>query len=308
MIPVLIIGFNRPDKTKKVFEIVCANAPPCLYFSLDGPRKGNARDDLAHRELLRIFQYYKDKYENINFYLNIHDKNMGCRIAVPSAINWFFKDEEYGVILEDDILPNSSFFRFMEEMLILYSNDENVYQVNGYVLTENGDSSKYWKSKVFHCWGWGTWKGAWSNYSDSMSLLESNRTNVLDSISKDKRIRIFFSALLDSTRQGKNSSWFFRWILAAHMSNGYCICPQVSLVENIGIDSTATHSSKEFHLANHASDDMIWPIHECDNGLDLDHYFFTNFYRLNNNIRFARVLIQRYIPNYMFWFIRNILR
>ena len=38
---------------------------------------------------------------------------------MPKArgINWFFENEEEGVILEDDVLPIQSFFEYCDELL-----------------------------------------------------------------------------------------------------------------------------------------------------------------------------------------------
>ena len=61
-------------------------------------------------DLLKIVEKY------INWEADIktlyHKKNNGCMKGVSSAINWFFDNEDEGIILEDDCVPHPDFFPF----------------------------------------------------------------------------------------------------------------------------------------------------------------------------------------------------
>jgi hypothetical protein len=59
------------------------------------------------------------------------DHNLGCKHGCISAIDWFFENEEMGIILEDDILPDHSFFKYCEDLLIKHYDDNTVIHING---------------------------------------------------------------------------------------------------------------------------------------------------------------------------------
>ena len=106
-VPILYIVYNRPDETSKSFECLRKLQPATLYISADGPNS-NRKDDFIVTEKVRsIITEIDWKCElKTHFY----DSNQGCRRAVESALEWFFTEQTEGIIIEDDIIPNSAFF------------------------------------------------------------------------------------------------------------------------------------------------------------------------------------------------------
>ena len=105
--PVLLIIFNRPDTTHKVFEQIRLARPKKLFLAADGPRKNHPRDEETCKKTRKIV-------EKIDWPCDVktrfHETNLGCGIAPSTAIDWFFEHIDQGIILEDDCLPNQSFF------------------------------------------------------------------------------------------------------------------------------------------------------------------------------------------------------
>lgn len=106
----MFLIFNRPDKTKQVFEAIRKAKPPRLYVAADGPRAEKAGEAKKCEEVRRIAMQVNWDCEVKTLF---KEKNLGCRIGISSSIDWFFENEEEGIILEDDCLPNSSFFEFV---------------------------------------------------------------------------------------------------------------------------------------------------------------------------------------------------
>ena len=50
---------------------------------------------------------------------------MGCKKRISSGLDWVFNQVERAIILEDDCKPAESFFRFCDELLELYKDDEH---------------------------------------------------------------------------------------------------------------------------------------------------------------------------------------
>ncbi len=127
--PILFLTFNRLEETKQVFNEIKKYGPSKLYLASDGPRKNKE----GEREIVKKIREYI--LDNITWPCKVkilfRHKNLGCKYAVSSAIDWFFKNERRGIILEDDCLPSQSFFRFCEEMLTKYKNDREIMQISG---------------------------------------------------------------------------------------------------------------------------------------------------------------------------------
>src|ERR1700712_5595517 len=180
--PVLLLIFNRPDLTERVFDMIRKVKPVNLFIAADGPRMDKPGEAELCKKTLNVVLEHIDWDCEVHTLLREH--NLGCKAAVSSAINWLFENVEEGIILEDDILPDESFFDFCNEMLIKYKDDERVTQISGVNLMGVSDNTEsYFFSKIGGIWGWATWKRAWRNY-------DVNINSWIDKDSK-KQIREF---------------------------------------------------------------------------------------------------------------------
>ena len=124
--------FNRPDTTKQVFETIRKARPAQLFVAADGPRENRPDEAEKCAEVRRIVD------NGIDWDCKVHrlyrDKNLGCKIACSSAIDWFFEHVDEGIILEDDTLPHPTFFQFCEELLKRYRDDERIMLISGGII------------------------------------------------------------------------------------------------------------------------------------------------------------------------------
>ena len=126
--PILFLIFNRPDTTRIVFNRIREIRPERLYVAADAPREGRAKEIVLCEEARRIIDDVDWPCEVKTLF---RDRNLGCKQAISSALTWFFEQEERGVILEDDCLPDLSFFPFCEELLERYKDDERIGHIGG---------------------------------------------------------------------------------------------------------------------------------------------------------------------------------
>ena len=91
--PILFLIFNRPDTTKKVFDAIKKVAPSKLYIASDGPRENKENEFNLCQESRSIINEID---WNCEIKLLFREKNLGCKIAVSSAIDWFFQHENEG--------------------------------------------------------------------------------------------------------------------------------------------------------------------------------------------------------------------
>lgn len=235
-IPILFLGYNRHDLFTKTLNRIFQINPKNIYISLDGPQANNLNDIDNCQEVREIAQSID--LPGCNIHLRVSEINLGCKEAVKSAIDWFFTEVEYGIILEDDCFPSISFFPFCEEMLKKYSNNDRISHISGtnfqYGIWRGLGS--YYFSQYTHIWGWATWRRAWLDYDVSMKYFES--ANVF----KQKRKYLPFS-LMQEVYEGKIDTWDIQWFYTNILHGRLTIIPNINLVQNIGFGKDATHTT-----------------------------------------------------------------
>lgn len=237
--PLLFLTFNRPQETAVVFEeAIRKYRPSKLYMATDGPRPGRKDDETQCRAVREIISRVDWDCEVKTLF---REQNLGCKNAVSSAISWFFEQEEQGIILEDDCLPNEDFFRFCDTLLPYYKEDEKVMHIGGNNFQDGikrGDGSYYFSS-IPHVWGWASWRRAWKQYDIYLSDLETVKKN--NHLPLDEKS--FWFHTFKRVKQNEINTWDYQWTYSLWKAGGKAIIPQVNLVTNIGFGTSATHTS-----------------------------------------------------------------
>ena len=165
--PVLFLIFNRPETTIQVFSAIKKAQPNRLYIAADGPRP-EYPDEVNHCKIARTIATNVDWDCEVKTLFR--DQNLGCRLAVSQAIDWFFEQEPEGIILEDDCLPNQSFFWFCKELLEKYRNETRIMHIGGtnFQFGKNRTNYSYYFSRYAHIWGWASWRREWKYYDEKL--------------------------------------------------------------------------------------------------------------------------------------------
>jgi hypothetical protein len=239
--PILFLIFNRPNVTKRVFEVIRKTKPSRLYIASDGPRK----DKKGESELVK--QTRDLVLDNIDWNCKIvtlfRDKNLGCGRAVSGAITWFFNQEAEGIILEDDCLPNQSFFLFCEKLLDHYRENKNIMHISGdQFIPDFNNGASYYFAKNMHCWGWASWADRWKDYR--FNLVNYDEKN-LEKISDNKMVQSYWLNYLKQMKDGYINTWDYQWLFKIFEKEGLCINPSKNLVSNIGFGEYSTNGFKE---------------------------------------------------------------
>lgn len=282
--PVLFLVFNRPHTTQRVFEKIREAKPKQLFVAADGPRtykEGEAEKCAKVRSLI---------LDNIDWDCDVttlfREENLGCKIAVSSAISWFFDHVEEGIILEDDTLPTISFFSFCSQMLSTYRSDKNIMHISGCDLRFKPDGTRYsyYFSKYPFIWGWATWRRAWKNHYDvKMSDLPSRSKNLKKIFTRSTE-EVFWLNLLSKVYRNEIDTWDYQWCYAIWKTKGICITPCANLVSNIGFGVDATHTKNEGMLSNLPVGEIVEIKHPLKIALDRksDKYVYENIYNPND--------------------------
>lgn len=261
--PILLIAWRRPEHLAKVIDVIRKVQPNKVFVAVDGPRLG----DEFKQERILVEETKKVIDSNINWVCQVNklyrEENLGCAVGVSSAITWFFEHVAAGIILEDDIIADLSFFSFCELMLHKFEENNKIFQITGVnSIAKKGrcKSKKIVFSRYASVWGWATWRDRWEQFTLDVSevdvrKLKDNKFNSLTY--SNSEIQLHNQNFLDAINN-RVSSWAYYWKFLMFDKSALTIVPPVNLIENIGFDELSTHTYK--NSLNLKRDSVEFPL------------------------------------------------
>jgi len=236
--PIVFLVYKRPSLTERVLDAIRQARPKKLFVVADGPKNDGEKESTS--STITLIK------EGINWDCsvkwNIAKSNMGLANRVSSGITWVMQQCSEAIILEDDCLPDPSFFPFCTEMLSKYHSDERIMSITGDNFQQDIEKrdASYYFSIFQHCWGWATWKRAWEHYDHDLRCWDETMEFINDQdIVNFKKYWMEIKLLLD---HGRINSWAYRWIFSIWAKSGLTITPNKNLVQNIGYGDDGTHT------------------------------------------------------------------
>lgn len=263
--PVLLLIFNRPDTTLKVLNQLRKVQPAKLYIAADGPRSNNISDKALCAEARAVIDLIDWDCSVTKLF---NEENKGCKVAVSSALDWFFNQEEEGIVLEDDCLPSISFFYFCDILLDKYRLDSRIHNITGTNLQrgKKWGNASYYFSQYSNIWGWASWRRVWNKYDVALKKYsEEDAAMQLKKIFNDRFLIEEWLRIFVDLKAGKIDTWDYQLNFITFFENALCITPNINLISNIGFREDATHTHD---AANHNSnipseelEEIIHPIY-----------------------------------------------
>ncbi len=239
--PVVLIIYNRPDTTARVFEAVRQARPSHLLVIADGPRadkQGDAALCAATRAVVDQVDW------DCTVLTNYADTNLAIKQRIESGMAWVFSQVEEAIILEDDCLPHPSFFRYCTELLDRYRHHDHVMAISGnnFLFGQYDPPQSYYFSRYPLVWGWATWRRAWQHYDPAMRRWPEVRTrHWLSRTLASPPAERYWSYIFQRTYETQDT-WDYAWTFSCWLHNGLTITPAVNLVHNLGFQADATHT------------------------------------------------------------------
>lgn len=245
-IPVALFLFLRIDKPLKIIEVLKKIKPTKLYLISDGGRNADEINKvLACRRLIE---------ESINWECEVvkkyHNYNVGVHENIGGGALWVLKNERWAIFLEDDNLPEVSFFEYCKELLYIYENHHNVLWICGtnyLVECSPVDSSSYFFSQNMLPCGWASWSNKFVQYYD-VNLQRWNEAKYRSTFDKSyKNKKLFLQDVfnieyeIDAKKTGRFYSWDYHMTFSIRAHDLVGIVPKVNLIKNIGVDFDSTH-------------------------------------------------------------------
>ncbi len=252
--PVVLLVFNRPQHTAEMFAAVRARRPARLLVVADGPRPDHPDDRERCAQVRAIVEEVDWPCEVSRDYA---DTNLGLKRRVSSGLDWVFAQVDRAIVLEDDCVAHPDFFLFCDELLERYADDERVWVITGdnFQAGHRRGDAAYYFSKYNHCWGWATWRRAWTHYQGDIPFWEEWKTSrEWRDLGHSEPEREYWERIFDRVARHEIDSWAYPWTASVWYHGGLTATPNVNLVTNIGFDAAATHTTDahDRRLASHA--------------------------------------------------------
>jgi hypothetical protein len=196
-------------------------------------------------------------------------ENLGCGVSVSRGLDWVFSQVDCCIILEDDCIPNPTFFRFCSELLERYRFDDRIMMISGdnYLKNQYAIDSSYTFSIYSLIHGWATWRRAWEKYDFYMKDWPTKRSMAwMKKLLGNRRyaqswIDNFDLAYHESNTNHKCVFWDIQLMYACWNNNLINIIPSVNLISNVGYGELATMTFDRDHpLAELEAEEMLFPL------------------------------------------------
>lgn len=257
--PVVLLIFNRPTQTQQTFDAIAQARPKKLFVIADGPRSPEEAQLCASTRA--VTERVDWECEVVRCYSST---NRGCRETSATGFDWVFSQVDEAIFLDDDCVPDPTFFPFCEECLAHYRSDTRVMCITGsnYLESWMTESQSYHFSYFGSPWGWASWKRAWQHFDNSMQGWGDPevKARIRDVLAEDESYAIQASRFDRVYNDpGNRQSWDIAWTCARLDNSGLTVVPAVNLVTNIGCCGEST-ISPDWPTANLPRGHMAFPM------------------------------------------------
>lgn len=251
--------FNRPHLTERVLEAVARARPSQLFVIGDGPRPDHPQDQALVAETRALIERLDWPCEVLT---NFSEGNLGCDRRIATGLEWVFRRVPAAIVLEDDCVPEPTFFPYCAALLERYRDDPRIQMISGCNVVGAKTSDSYYFSRAYHIWGWATWARAWRYYDEEMRIWPwLKETGWLPHHLGDSKGARIAELFFDAAHSGEMPQWDFYWAFSGWLRDAVAVTPNVNLVENIGYGEQATHQRDPGHpFAGVGAAPMTFPL------------------------------------------------
>jgi len=254
--PVVVFIFKRSNSLPRIFGRISEAAPEKLYILADGPRNDREVEETekCREEAEKLVTW---KCEIIRRYSKT---NRGVYRNIGLGAKWVLEREPRAIFLEDDNLPEVTFFRYCEELLDKYENDERIMWICGtnYLNQYKSDYSYMFTRHMLPC-GWASWSWKYLKYYDGdLKNLEDQEKREMYKktyFRNGAANRALYIQMLWAVERTKylidhsitKASWDFQMDYSVRSNNLFGISPCMNQIANVGVDQISEHGGTSLH-------------------------------------------------------------
>lgn len=246
-IPIVLFIFKREHKSVEIIREIKKVKPKKLYLVADG-----GRNESEHQRALRCRELVENEIDwECTVIKDYAEQNRGVFENIGMGAIRVLMQEENAIFLEDDNLPETTFFAYCKSLLQKYSDNEKILWICGTNYLEhskmnNLESDYFFSQHMLPC-GWATWSSKFIKYYDAHLDLYT-KENIRD-IKKRYHNNTFYKYDINRFAQEYNrkvnnekfSSWDYQMAYSLRIHDMYGIIPKYNQIRNIGIDEDSIH-------------------------------------------------------------------
>jgi len=258
--PVVIFIYKRSQNLEKMINGIREARPKELYIVADGSKNTGEEEQVkkTRADLESLISWPCQVRKSYS------TKNLGLKRRFSTGIDWVFKHTDRAIFVEDDCVPESSFFIFCDQLLKKYKDEERIVSISGNNFQQSNKNYKesYYFSRYPHVWGWATWKRVWDQYDSTISDWPKLKHSGWLSELYPKRFftQKFWTYIFDRLYSGKINTWDYQLTYLSMKLHGLNIIPGVNLVKNVGYGADATNLKKKNKTIDVTTKAMKFPL------------------------------------------------
>lgn len=235
--PVLVLGYNRPDKIAQLLRRLGELAPPVVIYSVDGPRAHIAGDAQRVAEVQQLSSRitWTDRVET-----RFREKNVGLQTAVTESVNHAVSQFGQVIVLEEDTLPGPHWLAYATSMLDRHRDEREIMHISGYNVvpptqldgTPVGSRLTRYPESI----AWATWDRAWQHFDPTLDWGLNASVSDLENVVGTRAGALRWKQNFHDANSGRISTWAYRWISSMWSANGFVLSPNSNLVTYKGYD------------------------------------------------------------------------
>jgi hypothetical protein len=251
-IPVVFIIFKRLEKSKQILSRIAQVEPSKIYLISDEGRNEEERSAVmrCRAEIEAAITW------ECTIIKDYAEENKGCFDRIGLGALRVFKQEKWAIFLEDDNLPELSFFYYCRDLLKEYERDDRVLWICGTNYLEQcafESGADYGFTQHMLPCGWASWSEKFTKcYDKDFSLYTRENKAYLKKNYCSKSLfrkdsKNWERELSFLKEKGRFASWDYQMCFSLRMHNKMGIMPKYNQIENIGVDSAAAHGGTTFN-------------------------------------------------------------
>lgn len=245
-IPIALILFKRTIGPKKILSVISEVRPKKIYLLSDEGRNDKEKSMVStcRSEIEKSITW---PCEIIKYYAK---ENRGVFKNIALGARFVFEHEEQAIFLEDDNYPAITFFKYCQELLQKYKDNNKILWICGTNYLEkytNREHDSYMFTQHLLPCGWASWKDKFMKYYDAYFATAS--TSALKKLKKSYKNKALYKQQLQCIKNEINqfkthnnfNSWDYQIMYSLRHYDLYGISPCYNQITNIGDDGLTTH-------------------------------------------------------------------
>jgi hypothetical protein len=256
-VPILLLLYKKPKTTIQVINALKKVKPKFIYISINvPPLNKNDQDYNNYKKVLKLV-------EEINWKCDLkikkRKKHLSAYNSMKNSVDWFFENEKEGIVLEDDTIPNKSFFTFCSQLLKKYRYNKKIAMICGVCFDKKKKNNResYFFSNIPSMWGYATWRRTVIDYDDKMKDWLKIKKNLFSDFTNDKFFIKYWKKIFFDAYKKKFLSYDYQMFYSNLKNKKLCIVPKINLVKNIGFGKEATHTKTKEWFSELETQELI---------------------------------------------------